>query len=117
MYILGCYLNLINPFLNPIIVLTNADVVLLLASETPASSLDEKTRKLVWTKLWRDRYRHYQYNNPKYMCSVKSADFAKVIAAAKTLGIQGTIKYDGIYFNDGSKIGIWHPIFKYWAKR
>lgn len=118
MYILGYYLNLTTPSLNPIMIaFSNASIVLLLAGNTPASHLDEKVRRQVWRYLWVSRYMHYRYNNPSHLCSRKSADFAKIIAAAQKLGVEGKVKRDGVYFNDGSKIDIWHPIFKDWDKR
>ena len=94
-----------------------ANAVLLLAWETPASALDEKSRRLIWNKLWISRYKYFRYNNPKHLCSERAASFAKIVAAARTLGIQARVKRDGIYFEDGSKIGIMHPVLEEWAGR
>lgn len=114
MYILS-YLLISQPQPSaPTWIFCNALCVLLKAIDTPASRLDPELKNKIWLALYQ---RHYcvmrNKTKAKHLCSVKTADVSKVIAAAKSLGMKGELRFHEnsrkirdtyIVFQDGSYI-------------
>ena len=102
------------------VIIDEASIALWAATNTPASSVDDKLRKQIWKSLW-DRHYSSMKNNPKpaHLCFIKTANICKIIGASRKLGFNGTLTHGEklatsyLVFGDGSKISLcnkrfWH---------